>query len=199
MAKTIGQHIDHTIAQTKQHAARAHKKVKQHAKRLSRTKKRTQEEEKGAVSSLEHEKQQLSQSSVKLKRTLFFLGALVLILIILLFMRTGGDQEGAQSIARMLAADEVPIRGISVTRDGYEVVYAAEDAVGRFDDALLHDWGMIYGTVAAHDCKRVTITTTLDSEPYHRQTVGCDAVRAFVRGILEEHEFQALIEHENLA
>ncbi len=128
--------------------------------------------------------------------------ALALLIIFTLLHYLGGGSGAttvqAQSIARMLAEEDVPIRSIRATRDGYEITYAAEDAVGRFDDAILSDWGMIYGTAAAHDCDTVSIITTLDGQPLHKQTVACDAIRAFVRGVLTEEEFWLLVEHKSL-
>ena len=137
------------------------------------------------------------------KRRYWFLAAafaLILLFLLALFWPQGGERATtaqAQSIAKMLKENDVPIRAIRATRSGYEITYAAEDAVGRFDDAILYDWGMIYGTAAAHDCEEVSVVTTLGGTPLHEQTVPCEAVRQFVRGVFTEEEFWLLVEHES--
>ncbi len=176
--KSAGQHLDAAISTTKQHAQKSKEFFAKHAKKTS-------EKVKG----------------LDTKKMLIIGGAIFLILLLILLWPRDGERatmDQAASIARMLKADGVPIRAIEATRRGYEVTYAAEDAVGRFDDAILYDWAMIYGTAAAHECGYISITTTLMGEQLHRQTVPCEAVRAFVRGVFTEEEFWLLVEHENI-
>ncbi len=175
--KSVGEHVDRAIEKTKHHAKRSKEFVKE---KLG-----------GATGN---------------RKTLWIAAAVVaaLILIFLVWwIATAPDEKAttaqAQDIAQQLKAENVTIQGIRVTRQGYEVTYAAESAVGRFDDALIYDWGMIYGTAAAHDCDYVTIVTTLDGQPVHSQTAPCEAVRAMVRGVLTEAEFEALVQHKSLA
>ena len=169
--KTAGEHLDHAIEKTKNgvHATKA--AVQRHARN---------------------------------KFVVITIVLVVLILLALLLLSTcsGGEKattEQAQDIAKMLKAEGVTIQGIRVTSDGYEITYAAESAVGRFDDALLYDWGMIYGIAGAHDCETVSIITTLDNEPLHKQTAGCESIRALTRNVITENEFLALVKHESLA
>lgn len=191
--KTVGQHVDHAIAKTGKAFDTTKKHIQKHSKKLSELTK-----------NMNAEKKQAKNTSKEMSKLMIILGVLaVLIIILLLLVFSGGchekaTTEQAQSIAKMLSADEVPIRGIKVASCGYEVTYAAEDAVGRFDDALIYDWGMIYGTAAAHDCDTVSIVTTLMGVPMHQQTVQCEAVRAFVRGVFTEEEFWLLVEHKDL-
>lgn len=187
--KTAGQRLDAAIETTKHHVRRTKEFVAHHAKN---TKKR--------IAAMKEAKEEKRESRINVAPIV--IGAIVLlVLLLILLWPSGGEQattEQAASIARMLTADGVPFRAIAVERNGYVIHYAAEDAVGRFDDALLHDWGMIYGTAAAHECRRVSIVTSLAGEPLHRQTVECEAVRAFVRGLFTEEEFWLLVEHESL-
>jgi len=171
--KTVGQHVDHAIDRTKHHVKRSKEFVKEKAT--------------GG------------------KTLWYVIGAIALILLIVLlwWIITAPNEkattEDAQSIAKMLKAEGVTIQGIDVTRQGYVVTYAAEAATDRFDDALLYDWAMIYGITAGHHCDQVSIITTLDNEPLHKQTASCESVRALVRNVLTEQEFWMLVEHESLA
>lgn len=187
--KTAGQHLDHAIEKTKQGAKKSKAFVSKHATRL----KKIPRKEKRTGESIWSPFSKTAQLIVLL---------LILLVILIFFFWPGGGEnattEQAQSIATMLAEEGIPFRNIQVKSGGYVITYAAEDAVDRFDEALIHDWGMIYGTAAAHDCQHVTIVTTLADEAFHRQQVECEAVRAFVRGVFTEAEFQALIEHEAL-
>jgi hypothetical protein len=125
----------------------------------------------------------------------------VILLAIILTYCTGGEHgttQDAQEIATQLKADGVKIEYITVTRNGYEITYAAETAVDRFDDAILYDWGMIYGASAVHPCDKVSIITTLDGQPLHKQTASCAAVIALKRGVLTETEFWSLVDQKSL-
>ena len=191
--KTVGQHVDKAIEQTGNAFDTTKKHVKKHSKKLSQL-----------VQKTEKKRPKKAHNCTNKKIIIFGAIAALFVLVILILLFSGGcaekaTTEGAQSIAKMLSADEVPIRGIKVSGCGYEVSYAAEDAVDRFDDALIYDWGMIYGTAAAHDCDTISIVTSLMDEPLHKQTVQCEAVRAFVRGVFTEEEFWLLVEHENLS
>lgn len=137
---------------------------------------------------------------IKRYHTILVVGvvAAIILMWILLTLRSGGDLEAAREITALLQGEGVPIMGLTPRPGGFEVLYAAESG-DRFDDALIHDWGMIYGTVAAFECEEVSIVTTLDGEPFHRQSVSCEAVRAFARGVLNEAEFLLLVEHRSLA
>lgn len=191
--KTAGQHLDAALARTKKGLHHSKEFVKKHASKV-------------ALGRKSKEGKAKTDTGEAKPKTRYILGAATLVLLtlllILLWPRSSCEKattEQAQEIARMLRENEVPIRGIKVDGRGYEITYAAEDAVGRFDDAILYDWAMIYGTAAAHDCDEVTIVTTLLDKPMHEQSVSCEAVRAFVRGVLTEEEFWLLVEHENLS
>lgn len=170
--KTAGQRLDHAIERTKHHAKRSKDYCKE------------------------------KFAGQKAMTILLVLAGVALVIFLVWWIATipaeKSTTEDAQSIAKMLKAQGVAIQGIEVTRGGYEVTYAAESAVDRFDDALLYDWAMIYGVAAAHRCDEVSIKTTLDGEELHKQTASCPAVRALVRGVLTEQEFWALVEHESL-
>ncbi len=187
--KTAGQRLDAAIERTRHHARKTKELVQRHAAKAKPAAGKEGGKEKAGPP--------------RNKRLLLIAAGVVAVIILIVLFRPSGDERAttaqAQDIARMLKAENVTIQSIRATRHGYEVTYAAESAVGRFDDALLADWGAIYGTAAAHDCSYVSITTTLNGEPLHRQTVGCDAVRAFVRGVLTEEEFWLLVKHESLA
>lgn len=125
----------------------------------------------------------------------------IILLAVIITTCTGGKHgttKDAQEIAAMLKKANVTIQYIDVTRDGYAITYAAESATDRFDDALLYDWGTIYGTAAAFPCDRVSIITTLDSQEVHKQTASCDAILALKRRVLTETEFWSLVEHKSL-
>jgi hypothetical protein len=196
--KTVGQHVDHAIAKTGDALKKTGHHVKKHSQKIVGL-------AKDMKSDLQKETKQTKKAQKETNKLFIILGVIAVLLIILvlfLLFSNGCNEkattEQAQSIAKMLAADEVPIRGIKVDGCGYEFTYAAEDAVGRFDDAMIYDWGMMYGTAAAHDCDMVSIVTTILGEPMHKQSVQCEAVRAFVRGVFTEEEFWLLVEHENL-
>ncbi len=178
--KTAGQRLDQAIGKTKEHAKRSTAYVKQHA---------------GTAA-----KKMRAAYPAKRTRALLIAGAILLLAIA--FWPRGGElatEEGAASIREMLAADGVPFRAVAAEGGEYVLYYDAESAVDRFDDALLHDWAMLYGTAAAHDCEEVSIVTSLAGEEVHKQTAPCEAVRALVRGLFTEEEFWLLVEHESLA
>ncbi len=170
--KTAGQRLDHAIEKTKNGARATKAAVAKHARN-------------------------------KFVLITILLVALILLSLLLFSTCSFSDEkattEQAQSIAKMLKAEGVTIQAIRVAGNGYEITYAAESAVDRFDDALLYDWGVIYGIAGAHECETVSIITTLDNEPLHRQTAGCESIRALTRNVLTEHEFLALVTHESLA
>ncbi len=205
--KTAGQHLDSAIEKTKEHAHKAQKFIAHHASKTGKLVAEQTHKAKEKLATMKEKeedgKEKKTGPNPQKKKILFLvLGAVVVLALLILLWPRGGEratQAQADSIRTMLTENDVPFRAIAVEQDGYAIYYDAESAVGRFDDAILSDWGMIYGIAAAHDCKTVSIVTLLDNEPIHKQTVGCDAVRAFVRGVLTEEEFWLLVKHESLA
>lgn len=141
-----------------------------------------------------------------LKNKFIWIGAaaLLLIIIIIAIWSVSAPREKATSaqgqyIWNTLYAENVTVQNVTVTRSGYEITYAAESAVGRFDDAMLYDWATIYAVSATQHCDTVSIVTTLDGQPMERQTASCPAVRALARGVLTEKEFWMLVKHESVS
>jgi hypothetical protein len=107
--KTAGQHLDHAIEKTKQRAGHHAKKAHEHVMKASKK-------------VCEH------PLSTKIRWALLIA---ILIVILIAFWPEGGEKATtaqAQSIAKMLAEENVPIRNIQVEKNGYVITYAAEDA-----------------------------------------------------------------------
>jgi len=185
--RTAGERLDRAIQTTRTGLKQSEEYVKKKLKRVTQT----EHETLGAA----------GPASSKRTYVSIVVGVLLLILLIWLVWPSGGSEKAtlaqAQDIAKMLKAENVTIQGVTVTPTGYEVTYAAENAVDRFDDALLYDWATIDAVAADHDCDTVSIITTLDGQPVEKQTATCPSVRALARGVLTEQEFWSLVKHES--